>query len=58
MQEGNEMTKKQQEAFESVVNLRRLTKETGTKTTRAQNAILQTLNDADLVVVANALSKQ
>ena len=49
------MTSEQQRAVDGVLALRELTRTTGTKTTRAVNSILQTLSDADLIVVARAL---
>jgi hypothetical protein len=45
-----------QTALTTIRNLRRLTEKTGTRTTRAQNDILQSLNSTDLAAVANALS--
>ena len=45
-----------QTALTTILNLRRLTEKTGTRTTRAQNDILQSLSSTDLAAVANALS--
>jgi hypothetical protein len=42
-------------ALRSVVALRELTKQTGTKTTLAQNRILQSLSDEELTLVADVL---
>ena len=50
------MTTEQQRAVDQVLDLRELTRTTGTKTTRAVNLILQSLPDADLIVVARELS--
>ena len=50
------MTTEQQRAVDEVLALRELTRTTGTKTTRAVNLILQSLPDADLIVVARELS--
>ncbi len=46
-----------QEALTTILNLRRLTKETGTISTRAQNDILRALNSTDLAAVANAIAE-
>ena len=46
-----------QEALTTILNLRWLTKNTGTRTTRAQNDVLQSLSSTDLAAVANALAK-
>jgi hypothetical protein len=56
MDTTTELTAAQQTALNTILNLRRLTAETGTKTTRAQNDTLQSLNSTDLAAVANALS--
>ena len=56
MNTTTELTAAQQTVLNTILNLRRLTAETGTKTTRAQNDILQSLNSTDLAAVANALS--
>lgn len=50
------MTTEQQRAVDEVLALRELTRATGTKTTRAINLVLQSLPDADLIVVARELS--
>lgn len=50
------MTIVQQQAVDQVLALRRLTRETGMSTTRTVNNVLRALSDADLVVVAQALS--
>jgi hypothetical protein len=49
------MTAEQQRAVDEVLALRELTSETGTRTTRAVNLVLQSLADTDLIVVAKAL---
>jgi hypothetical protein len=49
------MTTKQQEAVDQVLALRELTRTNGMSTTRSVNQILQSLPDADLIVVALAL---
>lgn len=46
-----------QQALTTILNLRRLTKETGTITTRAQNEVLRALNSQDIAAVANVLAK-
>lgn len=53
-----QMTNTARQAYQTIVNLRKLTKETGTATTRAQNDILRGLNSIDLASVANALAQQ
>jgi hypothetical protein len=45
-------------ALQTILNLRKLTRETGTKTTRSQNDVLQSLNSVDIAAVANALAAQ
>jgi hypothetical protein len=52
-----ELTPAQQTALTTILNLRRLTEETGTRTTRGQNDILRALDSIDLAAVANALAK-
>jgi hypothetical protein len=52
------MTPIQKEAVEQIKALRKLTTETGTRTTRSQNQILQSLSDADLTLVALELQRQ
>jgi hypothetical protein len=47
-----------QTALTTIRNLRRLSKETGTITTRAQNDILRALNSRDIAAVANVLAEQ
>jgi hypothetical protein len=49
------MTTEQQRAVDEVLALRELTRDTGTRTTRAVNLVLQSLSDTDLIVVAKAL---
>jgi hypothetical protein len=49
------MNPEQQQAVDKVLALRELSRATGTKTTRAINLVLQSLKDADLIVVAKAL---
>jgi hypothetical protein len=51
------LTPQQTAAVQTILNLRRLTRETGTRTTRAQNDILQALSSVDVSSVANALAK-
>ena len=48
----------QQKALTTILNLRRLTKESGTITTRAQNDVLRALSSTDIAAVANALAAQ
>jgi hypothetical protein len=52
------LTEAQQRALTTILNLRRLTKETGTFTTKAQNDVLRALNSDDIAAVANALAQQ
>jgi hypothetical protein len=47
-----------QQALQTIRNLRRLTRESGTITTRAQNDVLHALNSADIAAIANALAQQ
>jgi len=47
-----------QTALTTIRNLRRLTKTTGTISTRAQNDILRALNSTDLAAVANVLADE
>lgn len=51
-----ELTPAQKQAHQTILNLRKLTRDTGTITTKAQNAVLRALNDADLAAIANALA--
>jgi hypothetical protein len=51
------LTPAQQTALTTIYNLRRLTEETGTRTTRAQNDVLRALDSIDLAAVANALAE-
>ena len=46
-----------QHALTTILNLRRLTEKTRTRTTRAQNDVLQALNSMDIAAVANALQE-
>ena len=46
-----------QRALTTIRNLRRLTKETGTITTRAQNDVLRALSSSDIAAVANELAE-
>lgn len=46
-----------QQALTTILNLRQLTRETGTKTRRTQNEVLQKLNSEDLQAVANELAR-
>jgi cytochrome c553 len=52
------LTPEAQEALTTILNLRTLTKETGTKTTRAQNDVLRALSSKDIAAVANTLAQQ
>jgi hypothetical protein len=52
-----EMSPTAQNALTTILNLRRLTRETQTITTRAQNDVLQALNSRDIAAVANALAE-
>lgn len=45
-----------EKALMTIRNLRRLTKESGTITTRAQNDVLRALNSQDIAAVANVLA--
>jgi hypothetical protein len=56
METKPELTAAQQTALNTILNLRRLTAETGTRTTRAQNDVLRALDSVDLAAVANALA--
>ncbi|HKV76719.1 MAG TPA: hypothetical protein VJP02_01175 [Candidatus Sulfotelmatobacter sp.] len=51
------LTESQQKALTTIRNLRKLTKETGTITSRAQNDVLRALTSSDLAAVANELAK-
>ena len=51
-----ELTPTQQQALHTILNLRKLTRDTGTFTTRAQNSVLRSLSDADLAAVASVLA--
>jgi len=53
-----ELTASQRQALTTILNLRKLTKETGTITNKTQNRILQELSSIDLAAVANALANQ
>jgi hypothetical protein len=57
MQNELKLTATQQTAVTTMLNLRKLTKTTGTFTTRAQNDILRALDSKDLSAVANALAE-
>lgn len=52
------LTPTAEKALATIRNLRRLTKESGTITTRAQNDILRALNSTDIAAVADALAQQ
>jgi hypothetical protein len=52
------LTGAQQQALTTILNLRKLTRETGTFTTKAQNDVLRALNSEDIAAVANALAQQ
>lgn len=52
------LSEAQQKALTTILNLRKLTRETGTITTRSQNDVLRALNSADIAAVANALAQQ
>ena len=51
------LNEQQQRALDTILNLRRLTRETGTITTRAQNDVLRKLSSEDIAAVANALAR-
>ena len=51
------MTTTAKNAVEQVLALRKLTNETGTRTTRSQNLILRNLSDEDLTQVAIELKE-
>jgi len=55
---AEKLTPSQQKALTTILNLRRLTKESGTITTRAQNNVLRALNSTDIAAVANALAAE
>ena len=57
MTQPTTLTPSQRDAFTTILNLRKLTRETGTITTRAQNDVLRALNSTDLAAVANALAE-
>ena len=57
-QTQSELTPAQEQALETILNLRTLTRDIGTFTTRAQNAVLRALNETDLAAVANALASR
>jgi hypothetical protein len=46
-----------QAALMTIINLRQLARDTGTKTRRTQNEVLQKLNSEDLQAVANELAR-
>jgi hypothetical protein len=52
-----QLTQTQQRALTTILNLRKLTKDTGTITTRAQNDVLRALSSTDIAAVANALAE-
>ena len=52
----NTLSPTAEKALTTIRNLRRLTKESGTITTRAQNDVLRALNSADIAAVANVLA--
>lgn len=53
----NELSPDAQKPVTTILNLQKLTRETGTITTRAQNDILRALNSSDIAAVANALAE-
>jgi hypothetical protein len=53
----NSLSTAAQKALTTILNLRKLTKETGTITTRAQNDVLRALSSNDIAAVANELAK-
>lgn len=53
----SELTATALKALQTIRNLRRLTRETGTATTKCQNDILRSLSSTDLANVANELAK-
>jgi len=56
MNDTIELTETQRKALTTVLNLRKLTEVTGTRTTKAQNDVLRSLNSVDIAAVANALA--
>lgn len=58
MKSTTELTPTQQKAFDTIINLRTLTRDTGTITTRAQNDVLRALNSIDIAAVANRLAER
>lgn len=56
MTETIELTDTQRTALTTILNLRKLTETTQTRTTKAQNDILRSLNSVDIAAVANALA--
>jgi len=57
-QTHEQMSETARQALATIRNLRRLTEETGTRTTRAQNDVLRALPSRDLAAVANALAQK
>jgi hypothetical protein len=55
---SNEMSPTARKAYETILNLRKLTRETQTITTRAQNDVLRALSSVDIAAVAKALAAQ
>ncbi len=51
------MTETAKVALEKVLALRQLTHDNQTKTTRSQNAVLQSLSETELIEVSQALNK-
>jgi hypothetical protein len=51
------MTPQQEAVYKQILAPRRVTFETNTVTRRSQGTLLQTLRDADLIAVSNALSE-
>ncbi len=55
---AEKLTPSQQKALTTILNLRKLTRESGTITTRAQNDVLRALSSTDIAAVANALAAE
>jgi hypothetical protein len=53
--EQSTLTRRQQEVYDRILALRKLTAETGTRTTKTQNDLLQAQTNDDLAAVALAL---
>lgn len=58
MSAANTLSPAAEKALTTIRNLRRLSGESGTITTRAQNDVLRALSSTDIAAVANELAKQ